>query len=70
TRSAAFLAGLPWARKEVNLLPYHDIAQGKHAKLGTAFNPGNIRMSAPSKESLQRCTEIFARYGIRATAGG
>lgn len=65
TRSASFLAHLPWARREVNLLPYHETAQGKHAKLGTTFNPHNLSMSAPSEESLQRCVEIFKKYGIR-----
>lgn len=68
--SARFLSALPWERKAVNLLPYHDIGKGKHEKLGTTYNPDNLLMSTPSEEIQQRCVRQFAEYGIKATIGG
>ena len=69
-RSAEFLASLRWKRKIVNLLPYHEVAKGKHEKLGLAFNPDHIPLSAPSPEQQQHAVAIFNRYGITATIGG
>lgn len=68
--SARFLASIPWNRKVVNLLPYHDIGKGKHEKLGTKYNPDSIPMAAPSQETQQRCIAQFKHYGITATIGG
>jgi len=70
THSAEFLSILPWNRKVVHLLPYHNIAQGKHEKLGTIYNPENIPMSIPSTETQQTCVEIFNKHGIEAIIGG
>ena len=70
TRSAQFLASLPWKRKEVNLLPYHEIAKGKHEKLGITFNPNHIPLSTPTPEQQQRCIELFNLYGITVSIGG
>lgn len=70
TRSAAFLASLPWRRRLVNLLPYHDIGRGKHEKLGTVYNPKQIPLSTPSEEVQQRCVDIFRSYGIETRIGG
>jgi len=67
-KEAEFLSSLPWARKEVNLLPYHDIAKGKHQKLGTSYEPDDL--AAPSDESIDLAQQIFAEHGIRATVGG
>lgn len=69
-RSAAFLASLPWERKVVNLLPYHDIGKGKHEKRGTLYNPGHLPLAVPSEAVLQRCVDQFASYGITAWVGG
>ena len=68
--SARFLASIPWNRKVVNLLPYHDIGKGKHEKLGTTYNPDAIQMAAPSTDIQQRCIAQFEKYGIKATIGG
>ena len=68
--TAHFLASIPWNRKVVNLLPYHDIGKGKHEKLGTTYNPDAIPMSVPSQETQQRCIAQFEGYGIKATIGG
>lgn len=70
TRSAAFLSSLPWKRRIVNLLLYHDIGKNKHDKLGTVYNPAHYPMAAPSEETVRRCTEIFDNYGIKAIIGG
>lgn len=70
TRSAAFLASLPWEHRTVNLLLYHDIGKGKHEKLGTFYNPKHYNLSTPSDETVQRSRDIFASYGIATTIGG
>ncbi|MDR0536735.1 MAG: glycyl-radical enzyme activating protein [Tannerellaceae bacterium] len=68
--SASFLASLPWTEKTVQLLPYHDIGKGKHAKLGTVYNPANIPMSTPSASTIASTIHIFESFGISATVGG
>ncbi|MDD2436520.1 MAG: glycyl-radical enzyme activating protein [Massilibacteroides sp.] len=69
-RSAEFLSSISWKRKEINLLPYHDIGKNKHEKLRTIYNPGSILMAPPSEEVQQRTIDIFEEYGIRAIIGG
>ena len=70
TRSARFLASLPWKHRTVNLLLYHDIGKGKHEKLGTIYNPGHCAFATPSDETVERCRGIFANYGIETAIGG
>lgn len=70
TRSAEYLASLPWQHRTVNLLPYHDIGKEKHEKRGTVYNPDQYTFAAPSEETVERCKEIFARYGIHTAIGG
>lgn len=70
TRSAMFLASLPWERREVDLLPYHDIGKGKHEKRGTLYNTSGLPLSKPSDDEIERCLSIFESYGIRAQIGG
>jgi pyruvate formate lyase activating enzyme len=69
-RSAAYLASLPWERRVVHLLPYHDIGKGKHEKLGTVYNPGHVALAPPSEKALERCRNIFKQYGIETVTGG
>jgi pyruvate formate lyase activating enzyme len=69
-RSAAFLSSLAWTNKRVNLLPYHDIAKGKHQKLGTIYNAEAIPLAPPSEAVVERCINIFGSYGIEAVIGG
>ncbi|MDR2810451.1 MAG: glycyl-radical enzyme activating protein, partial [Tannerellaceae bacterium] len=64
SRSAVYLASLPWERKVVHLLPYHDIAKGKHEKLGTIYNSERIPLATPSEEVQERCRSILEQYGI------
>ncbi|MDM8158585.1 glycyl-radical enzyme activating protein [Labilibaculum sp. K2S] len=65
---AAFLSSILWERKEVNLLLYHDIAKGKHQKLGSAYKAEEL--ATPSDEMVQLAQSIFAEKGISATVGG
>ncbi len=68
--SAEFLASLPWERKTVNILIYHDIAKNKHEKLGTVYNEENVVMSAPDEATQQRTIDIINSYGLKTTIGG
>jgi pyruvate formate lyase activating enzyme len=70
SRSAGFLSSLPWEPKTVHLLPYHDIAAGKHEKLGTTCNPASIPMATPPAGTLERCLSIFRAHNINASVGG
>lgn len=70
THSAAFLASLPWKRRIVNLLLYHDIGKSKHEKLGTIYNPFQYAFATPSDKTVERCRKIFAEYGIETMIGG
>jgi len=67
-KEAEFLSSIPWERKEVNLLPYHDIAKGKHQKLGSLYKAE--KLATPSDEMIQRAQAIFAEKGISTTVGG
>lgn len=67
TATAAFLASLQEGnRPAVEMLPYHDIAKGKHTKLGTVYNPNRIKMEKPSEQVTQRALQIFHERGIEA----
>jgi pyruvate formate lyase activating enzyme len=66
--TAAFVAGLAGEKKPVSLLPYHNIAAGKHMKLGQAFDASG--MSEPTDADIERVTAIFAAHGLTATVGG
>lgn len=68
--SAEFLASLSTKPEVVNLLVYHDVGIGKHARLGTVYNPKALRMEAPSKEVQDRALEIMRRHGLNAKIGG
>lgn len=68
TESARFVAALSGEKKEVNLLPYHKIAQTKYQKLG---RPEEFRLlQEPSKEVQLRALEIFQEHGLKASIGG
>ena len=66
--TAALVAGLPGPRKEVNLLPYHNVAGGKFEKLGKSLS--TQEMSAPDTKDLARVVSVFSDYGLTATVGG
>lgn len=67
-QTARFLASLAGDRKQVNLLPFHKIAQNKYMKLG---RPDSFELfSEPGSERLAAIAGQFAAYGIKATVGG
>lgn len=73
TASAVFLAniqakyilnGTIGKRIKVELLPYHDIAKGKHTHLGTIYNPDGILMQEPLLDEVEKTKEIFIKMGL------
>jgi pyruvate formate lyase activating enzyme len=66
--TAAFLADLPGVKKEVNLLPYHNVAEGKFIKLGRDYEVGV--MAEPEGDDLERIIEKFSDHGLTASVGG
>jgi len=68
--SADFIASLPTPPEVVNLLVYHDIGKGKHARMGTEYNPEELEMEAPSEELQQHAIEIFKAKGLNVKIGG
>jgi pyruvate formate lyase activating enzyme len=66
--TARFVAGLSGVKKEVNLLPYHKIAQTKYQKLGRQED--FLLLEEPSKEVQLQAISIFQKYGLMATIGG
>lgn len=67
-QTAEFIAGLAGNVKEVHLLPYHNIAKHKYAKLGR--EDGFEKLKEPDKNSQQNAIAIFAENGIIASIGG
>jgi pyruvate formate lyase activating enzyme len=68
TLSARFISGLSGEKKEVNLLPYHKIAQNKYLKLGRSESFS--LMKEPTKQMQIQAIAIFGESGIKATIGG
>lgn len=68
--SALFLSSLPTPPLMVNLLPYHDTGKGKHARLGSVYNPDNLPMQTPSDAQLQHAVALFTEHGFEVRIGG
>lgn len=68
--SADFLASLPTPPEVVNLLIYHDIGKGKHARMGTLYNPEQYCMEPPSEQLQQHALTIFKAKGLNVKVGG
>jgi pyruvate formate lyase activating enzyme len=66
--TASFIASLSVEKKEVNLLPYHKIAQTKYQKLGRLEE--FQLLEDPTLEAQLRAIAIFQKYGIQASIGG
>lgn len=66
--AAAFIAGLAGAPKPVVLLPFHNVAKAKCAKLGRVVAPAPL--AEPSEEDIQRIVAQFANHHLTATVGG
>lgn len=68
--SADFLSSLPSPPEVVNLLIYHDVGIGKHARLGTTYNAEAIDMRPPTEEEQERVLGIMSLHGLNAKIGG
>ncbi len=68
--SAEFIASLSNKPEWVNILPYHDIAKGKHKRLGSLYNPSQVVMSEPTQEKLEYALNMFKNENINAKIGG
>lgn len=68
--SADFLASLPTPPEVVNLLIYHDVGKGKHARMGTTYNPEQYSMEPPSEQLQQHALTIFKAKGLNVKVGG
>ena len=66
--TASFVASLPGPAKTISLLPYHNVAGGKSAKLGQTYEPG--LMTTPDEKDLAEIVARFADHGLSATIGG
>lgn len=67
-QTARFISELAGEKKEVHLLPYHNIARNKYNKLG---KPDEFEiLKEPSKESIANAIATFAAYGLQARVGG
>jgi pyruvate formate lyase activating enzyme len=66
--TARFVASLSGEKKEVNLLPYHKIAQTKYQKLG---RPEEFQLlEEPTREAQTQAVSIFKQLGLEASIGG
>lgn len=66
--SARFIRALEGERKQVNILPYHKIAENKYIKLGRKINLAG--MSEPSLERQEEIVDLFKCHGLNAVVGG
>jgi len=66
--TAQFVRALDGDRKQVNILPYHKIAENKYEKLGRQINLDG--MSEPSVARQQEIVKIFESHGLEAMVGG
>jgi pyruvate formate lyase activating enzyme len=66
--TAYFIKSLEGNRTKVNLLPYHNIAENKHLKLGTS-NISNL-FETPNDNEIKEIIATFNNYGINASVGG
>ena len=67
-QTAKFVDELWGDKKEVHLLPYHNIAQNKYLKLGKSND--FEKLQEPEEETLITAIAKFAEYGIKASVGG
>ena len=68
--TAAFLETLPWQRRTVNLLPYHDVGKDKHRRMWSSYNTQGFQMAEPSEETLEHCKTLLETHGLHVIIGG
>lgn len=67
-KTAVFINSLEGSRNVVNLLPYHNISENKHLKLGNSTN--FMKFETPTTQEIEKVISIFKIKGIIATIGG
>lgn len=67
---ASFLETLPWQRRVVHLLPYHDVGKDKHRRMWSKYNPQGFRMAVPSEELQRHCVALLEARGLHVIIGG
>ncbi len=67
-KTADFMNSLEGNRTVVNLLPYHNIAENKHVKLGQSAHFEVFE--TPSEAKIKELILLFKNKGIIATVGG
>jgi pyruvate formate lyase activating enzyme len=60
-----FIKNLPGPMKSLQLLPYHNVAIGKHTKMGNIVKLDG--METPSKGEIEKVIAVFKCYGIQAS---
>lgn len=68
TKMARFIAALPGKTPLISLLPYHNIAAHKYAKLGSDYE--EFEMKEPTEEEINSAVDIFTMRGIEVEVGG
>ena len=64
TRTARFISELQNKSIKVNILPYHNIAEKRHKKLGDIYKEGT--MSEPDSRKIEEIIKIFKLFEIDA----
>ena len=70
TQTADFLEALPWQRRTIHLLPYHDMGRDKHCRMWSTYNPQCRVMLPPSEERMQHATALLSQRGFNVVIGG
>ncbi|PLX10551.1 MAG: glycyl-radical enzyme activating protein [Marinilabiliales bacterium] len=65
---AELINNLTYKPKEINILPYHDIAKMKYKKLGSSYDDEGL--SAPTEDDISKMEEIFSQFNLEITVGG
>lgn len=61
--TAKFVKSLPGKTRSIQILPYHNVAIAKHAKMGKKVDLE--RMKIPSEDEIETIATIFRSYGIQ-----
>jgi len=68
SKMVQMVSSLKGKPKQINLLPYHDIAKMKYEKLGDTYLPGDI--STPSESDIEEIVKIFENSRLNVSVGG
>lgn len=66
--TARFIRSLEGNRRQIQLLPYHNVAKRKMEKLGVVYKFKPFK--EPSEAEQEQIIALFSKYGIKASIGG